>query len=316
MDGGPGSVPCSFHGIGSVDNEAQALVSPQYAQAPGISSNATTQGADSSLMPEPPGHATQMAVFRLRQDSREPAAAAPQGSSLVAWGPGPGGSGWELVWGPACVAAPKEELDQAADLAAATAAEGGGEACGTAGGRAAYGRGSAGGRAVAVAVAVAVAKNKLGNEPAGQKRRAGEGGALGDEESEVAGSGVPAQGDAERADAGSGGGAGAGTAAGHAAGLGTGAEPVAPANGGGSVGQRFADQEHRAVVTLQPPGARGDEGAGAERMAVAWILVQGLTQKFGSVVQLCMGGFRLWAAALLRLRRACGGRSFGNFPRC
>ncbi|EFJ41719.1 hypothetical protein VOLCADRAFT_98326 [Volvox carteri f. nagariensis] len=90
-----------FRGIGHANDEAGALMSPGY-KGPGD-----------------PGEATQMAIFRRKDGEQE----GEQGEGEQGeGGEGEGGEGegeegqegesWELVWGPALVAAPREEMEE------------------------------------------------------------------------------------------------------------------------------------------------------------------------------------------------------------
>ncbi|KXZ56918.1 hypothetical protein GPECTOR_1g828 [Gonium pectorale] len=97
----------SYEDIGRANNEAAALAASGYSG------------------PQDPGPATQMAVFRRRQGDVDGEGDRPDSSSSGAYaeaargggvgssGRGGSGSGWELVWGPARVAVPREELEEA-----------------------------------------------------------------------------------------------------------------------------------------------------------------------------------------------------------
>jgi hypothetical protein len=135
--------PRSFEAIGRAVREAEALegnpalrhapsssgpaaaVAPASAlgSAPGQQGQAGAQGGGQGMVDEaalagaasmdaPYGGATQMAIF-CRRSGNEPESMTGEQGGGVAAAAVDGGQGWELVWGPAGVAAPREEMDEA-----------------------------------------------------------------------------------------------------------------------------------------------------------------------------------------------------------
>ncbi|KAG2487927.1 hypothetical protein HYH03_013507 [Edaphochlamys debaryana] len=99
----------SFEGIGRANDEALALASPGYSG------------------PQNPGAATQIAVFRRRGGVEEGPSTGAGGGEGAGQEEGEEGGAWERVWGPARVAAPREELEEAEAEAEARAGRDGAE---------------------------------------------------------------------------------------------------------------------------------------------------------------------------------------------